>query len=95
MENCSKQFLSGSEEADVDAAEEELEKVDIQDEVTDVICDNCGTKHGDQIWSSRTDFWHARDSRNAEIPSHIWRRSVCLVRNAARNVVLKKTKKGQ
>ena len=27
---------------DVDAAEEELEKVDIQDEVTDVICDNCG-----------------------------------------------------
>ena len=27
---------------DVDAAEEELEKVDIQDEVTDVVCDNCG-----------------------------------------------------
>ena len=27
---------------DVDAAQEELEKVDIQDEVTDVICDNCG-----------------------------------------------------
>lgn len=27
---------------DVDAAEEELEKVEIQDEVTDVICDNCG-----------------------------------------------------
>ena len=27
---------------DVDAAEEELEKVDIQDEVTDVICENCG-----------------------------------------------------
>ena len=28
--------------ADVDAAQKELEKVDIQDEVTDVICDNCG-----------------------------------------------------
>ena len=27
---------------DVDAAEEELEKVDLQDEVTDVVCDNCG-----------------------------------------------------
>ena len=27
---------------DVDEAEKELEKVDIQDEVTDVICDNCG-----------------------------------------------------
>src|SRR5699024_8509143 len=27
---------------DVDAAEKELEKVDIQDEVTDVICDVCG-----------------------------------------------------
>lgn len=27
---------------DVDAAQQELEKVDIQDEVTDVICDNCG-----------------------------------------------------
>ncbi|MDO5136356.1 MAG: type I DNA topoisomerase [Eubacteriales bacterium] len=26
----------------VDAAQKELEKVDIQDEVTDVICDNCG-----------------------------------------------------
>ena len=28
--------------ADVDAAQKELEKVDLQDEVTDVICDNCG-----------------------------------------------------
>ena len=28
--------------ADVDVAQKELEKVDIQDEVTDVICDNCG-----------------------------------------------------
>ena len=27
---------------DVDAAQEELEKIDIQDEVTDVICENCG-----------------------------------------------------
>ena len=27
---------------DVDAAEQELEKVDIHDEVTDVICENCG-----------------------------------------------------
>ena len=27
---------------DVDAAQEELEKVEIQDEVTDVICENCG-----------------------------------------------------
>ena len=27
---------------DVDAAQEELEKIDIQDEVTDVLCENCG-----------------------------------------------------
>ena len=27
---------------DVDAAQEELEKIDIQDEVTDVVCENCG-----------------------------------------------------
>ena len=31
------------------SAEKELEKVKIEDEVTDVICEECGTKYGDQI----------------------------------------------
>ena len=34
--------ILGTKAEDVDAAEEELEKVDIQDEVTDVICEECG-----------------------------------------------------
>ena len=36
----------------VKKAEKELEHVKIEDEVTDVICDKCGTEHGDQIRSS-------------------------------------------
>ena len=39
MENCCELL---PDLKDVDAAEQELEKVDIQDEVTDVVCDLCG-----------------------------------------------------
>ena len=58
---------------DVDAAEEELEKVDIQDEVTDVICENCGRhmviKYGPHGRFLDVRIW------NAKIPNHILRRS--------------------
>ena len=55
---------------DVDAAEKELEKVEIQDEVTDEICDDCGRnmviKYG-----PHGRFLACPDFRNAEIPNHI------------------------
>ena len=38
----------------VKRAEIELESVKIEDEVTDVICENCGRHMVDQIWSSWT-----------------------------------------
>ena len=69
---------------DVDAAEEELEKVDIQDEVTDVICENCG-RH--------MVIKYVRDFRNAKIPNHILRRSGWHVRNVEKRLCLRKPKK--
>ena len=56
-------------------AEEELEEVKIEDEVTDVICEECG-----ETWLSNTvrmeNSWHVRDSRSAGIQSRIWKRLV-------------------
>ena len=67
---------------DVDEAEKELEKVDIQDEVTDVICDNCGRnmviKYG-----PHGRFLACPDFRTVVIQNHIMRRSVLHVRSAA------------
>ncbi len=37
----------------VKTAEKELEKVNIEDEVTDVICDQCGRHHGCKIRTIR------------------------------------------
>ena len=68
---------------DVDAAQEELEKVEIQDEVTDVICDNCGRNM--VIKYIPTDaFLPARDSRNAGTQNPTMKKSACPARNAAR-----------
>ena len=60
----------------------ELEKVDIQDEVTDVICDNCGRN---MVISTvhMEDFLHAPGFRTAVIQNHIMKRSVLHVRNVA------------
>ena len=59
----------------VEAAEKELKEVKIEDEVTDVVCEECGRhmviKYGPH-------------SRIAAIPSRIWKRSVWHARNAAR-----------
>ena len=40
-------------EAAVEKAETELEQVKIEDEVTDVICEECGRNIGCQIWPTR------------------------------------------
>ena len=68
-------------DAAVKKAEEELEEVKIEDEVTDVICEECG-----RTWLSNTvrmvNSLHARDSRNVGIQSRIWKRSVFRVRSA-------------
>ncbi len=82
MEDGCQKLLSGSQER-CRCAEKELEKVDIQDEVTDEVCDVCGA-----IWSSNTDLTEdslpVRDFRSAETPSLIMKRSVWHVRNVER-----------
>lgn len=40
-------------EAAVEVAEKELQKVKIEDEVTDVVCDQCGRNHGGKIRTAR------------------------------------------
>ena len=64
----------------VKEAEKNLEEVKLEDEVTDVICENCGRnmviKYG-----PHGRFLHVPDFRIAEIPSRIWKRSVSNVRS--------------
>ena len=48
-------FYPDLEEA-VKKAEQELETVKIEDEVTDVICEECGQEHGDQVRTSQRKF---------------------------------------
>ena len=50
----------------VEHAEQALEKIEIEDEVTDTICENCGRN-----MDLMENFWHARDFRNAVIPNRI------------------------
>ena len=61
-------------DAAVKEAEQKLPEYKIQDEVTDVICEECGRnmviKYGPMAGS-----WPVRAFRNAETPSLIWRRS--------------------
>lgn len=77
---------------DVDAAEEELEKVDIQDEVTDVICENCG-RHMVIKYGPHGRFLACPGFRNAKIPNHILRRSGWHVRNVEKRLCLRKPKR--
>ena len=73
-------------------AERELEKIKIEDEVTDVICDECGrnmvVKYGPYGNSL-----HALDFQNAEIQNHILKKSESPCPMCGGEVVLKKTKK--
>ena len=66
----------------VKKAESELEKVKIEDEeVTDVVCEQCG-RHMVIKYDLMESSWHVRDFRNAGIRNRIWKRSVCPVLNA-------------
>lgn len=77
---------------DVDAAEEELEKVDIQDEVTDVICENCG-RHMVIKYGPHGRFLACPGFPECKIPNHILRRSGWHVRNVEKRLCLRKQKK--
>lgn len=68
----------------MDAAEKELEKVEIQDEVTDEICDVCGRNMVIKYGMHMEDSLHVLDFRNAEIPNRIMKKSVWHVRNVER-----------
>ena len=60
-------------EAAVEKAEKELEQVKIEDEVTDVICEQCGRNMGSEVWSAWK-IWLVQDSRIAVTPNHIWKK---------------------
>lgn len=78
----------------VKAAQKDLEKVKIEDEVTDVICDVCGrnmvVKYGRMVNSLR-----ARDFRNAGIQNLILKKIGVTCPKCGKEVVLRKTKKGR
>ena len=80
---------------DVDAAEKELEKVEIQDEVTDEICDVLWTQYGHQIrttWKIPCMSWISGMQKYQTVSM---KKSVWHVRNVEKDVVLKKTQKGR
>lgn len=60
-------------DAAVKAAEAELEKVKIEDEVTDVVCEQCG-RHMVIKYGPHADSLPARASRSVVIQNHILRR---------------------
>lgn len=79
---------------DVDAAQRELEKVDIQDEVTDVICDNCGRnmviKYGPHgRFLACPGFPECRNTKP------YYEKIGVACPKCGREIVLKKTKKGR
>ena len=79
---------------DVDEAEKELEKVEIQDEVTDVICDNCGRnmviKYGPHgRFLACPGFPECRNTKP------YYEKIGVLCPKCGKEVVLKKTKKGR
>ena len=58
----------------VKRAEIELESVKIEDEVTDVICEECGRNMVIKYGPHGKIFWHAPGFRNAEIRNHTLKR---------------------
>ena len=71
----------------VEKAEKELETVKIEDEVTDVVCEECGRnmviKYGP----------HVPDSRNAATPNRIWRKSELPARNVEKTLYCARQRK--
>ena len=75
-------------EAAVEVAEKELQKVKIEDEVTDVVCDQCGRNMVENSW-------HARASRSAGTRSRIWKKSACHVRSAEKTLSSARRRKAE
>ena len=78
----------------VKTAEKELESVKIEDEVTDVICEECGRnmviKYG-----PHGKFLACPVSRIVEIPNHIWRKLEFPVRSAEKKWSSARRKKAE
>ena len=82
-------------EAAVEVAEKELQKVKIEDEVTDVVCDQCGrnmvVKYGPHgKFLACPGFPECRNTK-----PYLEKKSACHVRKCGKDVVLRKTKKGR
>ncbi len=80
--------------ADVDAAQKELEKVDIQDEVTDVICDNCG-RHMVIKYGPHGRFLACPGFPECRNTKPYYEKIGVQCPKCGRDVVLKKTQKGR
>ena len=79
---------------DVNAAEEELEKVDIQDEVTDVICENCG-RHMVIKYGPHGRFLACPGFPECKNTKPYFEKIGVACPKCGKEIVLKKTKKGR
>ena len=79
---------------DVDAAQEELEKVEIQDEVTDVVCDNCG-RHMVIKYGPHGRFLACPGFPECRNTKPYYEKIGVACPKCGKEVVLKKTKKGR
>ena len=67
----------------VEVAEKELEEVKIEDEVTDVICEECGRNMVIKYGPTES-FWRVRVFQNVAIRSRTWKRQEYPARNAVK-----------
>ena len=79
---------------DVDAAQEELEKVDIHDEETDVVCDNCG-RHMVIKYGPHGRFLACPGFPECRNTKPYYEKIGVACPKCGKEVVLKKTKKGR
>ena len=86
--------ILGTKAEDVDAAEEELEKVDIQDEVTDVICENCG-RHMVIKYGPHGRFLACPGFPECKNTKPYFEKIGVACPKCGKEIVLKKTKKGR
>ncbi len=76
----------------VEKAEKELETVKIEDEVTDVVCEECGRNMVIKYGPMESSL-HVPDSRNAATPNRIWRKSELPARNAEKTLYCARQRK--
>ena len=76
----------------VEKAEKELETVKIEDEVTDVVCEECGRNMVIKYGPMESSL-HVPDSRNAATPNRIWRKSELPARNVEKTLYCARQRK--